>query len=804
MPRFRYTLASAVRALSLLALFSCALWDARPAAAQVRVLWDTLVDLPGQGGVNVRVVQTSSDGTVSVGGNLNGAHVSRLSASGAVLWTTPLTSYGTSTNSLITIGVGPAGQVYALTQFGNSSSPTGADVAVHRVNADGTVAWSHPYDGPNGGNVFREIDRAVDLAVDAQGNVFTTSQTGFADNESYTWSQKHSPGGTLLWDRTFNYGLNGHAFPRPTRAAVDCAGNVYVSGFMNSRSNNKGIPGFFVSYAPDGTLRQEAILSPPAGETIAASHLYLHEVRVDCSGTAYVAGVQNVADTQAGASQVAFVARFDTGSSVPAWTRFPFSGQSGSGNSATDGVSNLAVGGPDAIYASAESDPAPGAARRVETVRLRADGTTAWRDPGVAGESTARPIAADGTGVVVLTQSSVAGSAGYTYRQFSPVGALMWEIRRTRGGGGENAPLNNMAAMAMHPQGGVVWVETFGHVVRAADPVPQARVFVVHASAMLSLFGPIDVYLNQSPTSTTPDATMSFPSGTRLLNVPAGQAVTVRARLVNPPPSGLPREVTFTTPPLAGGDHLVSLAGILPQLLGLYADNPNGISRELRLIISFLGNLAVPDAPPGLGGNVAVVVTNAVTDAPAIDVVVAGTGQILADDLLYGQSAPTATMTPGTYRVEVRRASTGALLEAVRFTLDGTEGVFALAATGFLTPSANQNGPALTLSAVDSTGTVQPGVVVTGAGEAPVAGLSLTVANPTRGSSAIRFAVPTAGPTRLVVVDALGREIAVLVDGERAAGAYTATLPSTLAPGAYVVRLRTAAGTVTRLATIVR
>lgn len=222
------------------------------------------------------------------------------------------------------------------------------------------------------------------------------------------------------------------------------------------------------------------------------------------------------------------------------------------------------------------------------------------------------------------------------------------------------------------------------------------------------------------------------------------------------------------------------------------------------MIISFLGNLAVPDAPPGLGGNVAVVVTNAVTDAPAIDVVVAGTGQILADDLLYGQSAPTATMTPGTYRVEVRRASTGALLEAVRFTLDGSEGVFALAATGFLTPSANQNGPALTLSAVDSTGTAQPGVVVTGAGEAPVAGLSLSVTNPTRGSSDVRFAVPTAGPVRLVAVDVLGREVAVLADGERAAGAYTASLPSTLAPGAYVVRLRTAAGTVTRRATIVR
>ena len=62
--------------------------------------------------------------------------------------------------------------------------------------------------------------------------------------------------------------------------------------------------------------------------------------------------------------------------------------------------------------------------------------------------------------------------------------------------------------------------------------------------------------------------------------------------------------------------------------------------------------------------------------------------------------------------------------------------------------------------------------------------------NPVRGRAVVRYGVAEAGPVRLAVYDALGREAAVLVDGARAAGEHAAVLDARpLAPGLYVARL---------------
>ena len=62
--------------------------------------------------------------------------------------------------------------------------------------------------------------------------------------------------------------------------------------------------------------------------------------------------------------------------------------------------------------------------------------------------------------------------------------------------------------------------------------------------------------------------------------------------------------------------------------------------------------------------------------------------------------------------------------------------------------------------------------------------------NPSRTTATIRYDVPAAGPVRLAVYDALGREVAVLADGARAAGRHEATAPvGAWSPGLYLVRL---------------
>ena len=77
--------------------------------------------------------------------------------------------------------------------------------------------------------------------------------------------------------------------------------------------------------------------------------------------------------------------------------------------------------------------------------------------------------------------------------------------------------------------------------------------------------------------------------------------------------------------------------------------------------------------------------------------------------------------------------------------------------------------------------------------------------NPSRGSVEVPFELGAAGTARLTVVDALGREVARLVDGEVAAGAQRATLDGrALAAGVYVLVLETGGERLTRTLTVLR
>ena len=68
--------------------------------------------------------------------------------------------------------------------------------------------------------------------------------------------------------------------------------------------------------------------------------------------------------------------------------------------------------------------------------------------------------------------------------------------------------------------------------------------------------------------------------------------------------------------------------------------------------------------------------------------------------------------------------------------------------------------------------------------------LHLPRPNPARGPAIVPFEVPVAGNVRLTAYDVLGREVTVLVDGEREPGAHEARLDAgRLAVGVYVVRL---------------
>jgi hypothetical protein len=119
---------------------------------------------------------------------------------------------------------------------------------------------------------------------------------------------------------------------------------------------------------------------------------------------------------------------------------------------------------------------------------------------------------------------------------------------------------------------------------------------------------------------------------------------------------------------------------------------------------------------------------------------------------------------------------------------------------------AGQLGTAATPDGADPTW-IASGIV---AGEAApeAAGLSLGAPRPNPvggGAASLSFQTPRDGPVRLSVVDVLGREVAVLVDGARPAGVQAAALDATrLAPGLYIARLTAGGRAVSRAFAVVR
>ena len=759
-----------------------ALATVAPARAQLRPDWTA----PPGGSNSINRgwthVVPGPDGSVTVAGSSSQSYVERYAPGGARLWQ----AVGPATDEVTAgLAVGADGAAFV------ASTTSGYDLAVRRVNADGTPGWSIVRDGPNSGDPAREFDTIFDAALTPDGDVVVVGQSGFSSG-SQTWTIRlDGATGAVEWERVYDYVDAGSDIDRPQRIGVDCAGHVYAAGhgFLQS---------YVVEYAPDGTqVRAGRIGFQVPGGGPAAT--VLDEMHVACDGTVTVSGLSDVL----GASRRrAYVAQFAPGSgSAPTWSTLPHLQEAFANNSRN---TELAVDAAGRATMQVSLWNADRSTSETWIAQLDAVGAVRWvRQVTVFGAGSDHyALAADAATVYTSVAFNEGGPNSFrqAHQAFSaedgaPLGIVYFQ----------SPGVVSVVEGVVDAAGGYVVSEGWQVRRLTTAPASAAEVQVVHASAALAAFGPIQVFLNQPATSTTPDATVSFRGGSAFVTVPAGQPLQVRARLVTPPPFGLPQEVSFTQPALAAGRHVVSLAGIPAQILGGYAANPGGIARDLTLILGALGLGAAEDAPPARGGTVAVVVTNAVTDAPAVDVVVAGTGQVLAEDLPYRQAAAPTALTPGTYRIEVRRASDGALIEAVRFTLDGTEGVFALAATGFLDPSANQNGPAFALTATDSTGAADPGVVVTGAEPEPGAGLALGVTNPARGRVAVQYTLPATGAVRLALYDALGRQVAVLAQGAQAAGSHEATLDArSLAPGLYVLRLAAADGHLARSLTVVR
>ncbi|MCS7297296.1 MAG: hypothetical protein RMK19_05650 [Bacteroidia bacterium] len=164
-------------------------------------------------------------------------------------------------------------------------------------------------------------------------------------------------------------------------------------------------------------------------------------------------------------------------------------------------------------------------------------------------------------------------------------------------------------------------------------------------------------------------------------------------------------EIDFPLPP-AGTNYVAFAQGVADTTR--FAANPNGVSRNFKIQI-------VPDVDGWAPSNqFSVSLFHGVTDAPGVDVVSGNT--TLAQNLKYlDYTAPISLPAGSEPVVEIRAAGQSTALVRYKLSAAQTQGgrggvIFA---SGFLNPSANQNGPAFGLFIVYPDGAVQPLTLVT-------------------------------------------------------------------------------------------
>lgn len=230
----------------------------------------------------------------------------------------------------------------------------------------------------------------------------------------------------------------------------------------------------------------------------------------------------------------------------------------------------------------------------------------------------------------------------------------------------------------------------------------NSRLQVIHNSADPAA-NQVDVYVNGALllndfTFRTATPFIDVPSNVTInIGIAPGTSTSVNDTLVNIP-------VVLAN----GGTYLAIASGVLSP--ASFAVNPDGRPTGFQLLLQDMMRESAED-----GSNVDFRVIHGSTDAPTVDVVAVGAG-VIVNNAAYTDITGYITVPPAAYTLQVTDAINNSVIVAqYAANLSSLGGGSAVVfASGFLTPSTNQNGAAFGLFAALADGTVIPFSVTTG------------------------------------------------------------------------------------------
>ena len=236
---------------------------------------------PGTYDDAARAIAVDSSGNVYVTGESAGSGTSydyatiKYDRDGNQLWVARYNGPGNSGDRAYAMALDSSGNVHVTGDSVGSSA--GYDFATVKYDTDGNQLWVARYNRP--GNYYPDYVRAI--AVDSSGNVYVTGGGGGSGTSSDYATVKYAPDGNEEWVARYNGPGNSNDYAYAI--ALDNSGNVYVTG--QSYGSGTYYDCATVKYDTDGNQLWVARYNGPGYYDDIA-----HAIAVDCSGNVYVTG----------------------------------------------------------------------------------------------------------------------------------------------------------------------------------------------------------------------------------------------------------------------------------------------------------------------------------------------------------------------------------------------------------------------------------------------------------------------------------------------------------------------------------
>ncbi len=239
------------------------------------------------------------------------------------------------------IVVDASGNVYVTGSSIDSTTGTTdkVDYSTVKYNSSGVQEWSAIYNGP-----ADLMDYAYSIGVDDDGNVYVTGGSSGSDTIEEWATVKYNAFGVQLWVQRWQ-GLSGAPHNRAVDMVVDAFGNVYVTGhseMTTSQGNFEGIAYVTIKYNTDGVQEWISTYNHPI--TNYPTQDKATSITMDNIGNIYVTGTSS--DTLAGGQWMIATIKYNS-TGVQQWvSRHPGSMAAGQNNQIiTDNLGNAFVTG---------------------------------------------------------------------------------------------------------------------------------------------------------------------------------------------------------------------------------------------------------------------------------------------------------------------------------------------------------------------------------------------------------------------------------------------------------------------------